>query len=131
MSGIYGDMLLFYPEQRTTVSVYKMSPLMNSGWQKDEASVKKISCIFQNTSGKQLKDSNGNLVKSNGFELWTETKNLDGFFTQIENDVYRLKSSNNWNKEGGFIRYSLEKVIGNNGTESDNTAWNLGGNSIG
>ena len=131
MSGIYGDMLLFFPEQRTAVSVYKMSPLMNGGWQKDETSVKKISCIFQNTSGKQLKDSNGNLVKGNGFELWTETKNLDGFFTQIENKIYRLKSSNSWNKEGGFIRYSLEKVVGNNGTESDNAAWNLGGNSIG
>ena len=131
MGGIYGDMLLFYPEQRTSVNVFEMTPQINGGWEKDEESVKKISCIFQNTGGKQLKDSNGNLVEGNGLELWTETKNLDGFFTEIESEIFRLKSSNSWNKEGGFIRYSLEKVVGNNGTQSDNVTWNLGGNSIG
>ena len=131
MGGIYGDMLLFYPEQRTETEVYTMKPLINGGWKKDEGSIKKISCIFQNTTGRSLKDSNGNLAEGNGMELWTEEKGLAGFFTEIEKEVYRIKSSNTWSREGGFIRYGLEKVVGNNGTQSDKSSWNLGGNSIG
>ena len=130
MSGIYGELLLAFPEQMRTITVYQMNAKVNGGWDFVDGSEKTITGLYQNTRGKQLKDSNGNLVKSAGFELWTKEQNLDGYFTQINGNVFRLTSSNDWTFEGGYSRYALEKVVGNNGTESVNIAWNLGGNSF-
>lgn len=130
MNGIYGDVLLAFPEQRRSVTVYDMEPELNGGWTIVEGSQIKISAIYQNTSGDRIKEGNGNLVKTGGLELWTETTGLNGFFTKLKNQVYRLNAVNGWEFEAGYARYSLEKLVGNNGTESDNTTWNLGGGSF-
>lgn len=136
MSGIYGDMLLAWPEQQRTINVYDMKPKVNGGWDivKDLAGniiYTTIIGVFQNTRGGGVKDSNGNLVVTNGCELWTQTAGLDGKFFQKDNVVYRLTDTNNWSFEGGFHRYGVEKVVGNDGTESDNASWNIGAGSFG
>lgn len=128
--SIYGNMLLAFPEQKTTTTVYDMTPLINGGWEKVENSEIQIACIYQHTGGKKLQDSNGNLVFYAGMELWTETTGLNAKFTTIENTVYRLNSDNDWHKEGGFVRYGLEKVVGDDGTKSDDNSWNTGNNSF-
>lgn len=130
MNGIYGDTLLAFPEQNQKITVFKMEALINGGWEKIEGSEKTVVGIYQNSRGQQLKDSNGNLTTSNGFEFWSKEFGLNGFFTTIEANVYRFSSSNNWIFEGGFCRYSLEKVVGNNGTESEDASWNLGSDSF-
>ena len=129
--SVYGDMLLFFPEQRRSLTVYAMEPKINGGWNKVLGSEQAITGVFQNTAGDQTRDSNGNLVHTKGMELWTETGALADKFTEINGSVYRLTADNNWEHEGGFFRYTLNKVVGNNGTESDNATWNLGGNSLG
>lgn len=136
MSGIYGDMLLAWPEQMRTLEIYEMKPLVNGGWEKvvDQSGqliTQTILGVFQNTRGGGLKESNGNLVQTKGRELWTQTGNLDGKFLDFENDVFRLQDTNNWSFEGGFYRYGLQKVVGNDATESDNASWNIGGGSFG
>lgn len=136
MAGVYGDMLLAWPEQKRILSVYDMTPKVNGGWElvKDQQGkliTTDVMGVFQNTRGGGYKDSNGNLVKSDGREFWTRTAGLDGKFFQWESEVYRLKDTNNWSFEGGFFRYGIEKVVGNNGTESDNASWNLGSGSFG
>jgi hypothetical protein len=128
--SVYGDLLLAFPEQKRSLTVYQMKAKINGGWDIIDGSSKNVSGIYQNTRGKQLKDSNGNLVASAGFEFWTSDQELDGWFTQIKGNVYRLISSNNWTYEGGYERYSLEKVVGNNGTESVDITWNTGENSF-
>lgn len=136
MSGVYGDMLLAWPEQMRTLSVYDMKAKINGGWDKvvDPQTGKLITQtiigVFQNTRGGGVKESNGNLVKTEGRELWTQTGNLDGKFLDFEGEVYRLQDTNNWSFEGGFHRYGLQKVVGNDATESDNATWNLGNNSF-
>lgn len=130
MSGVYGDMLLFFPEQFRDLTVFEMEPGINGGWTKTANSDQRITGVFQNTSGNRIKDGNGNLVNSGGLELWTATQNLAGKFTNHEGQVYRINVNTNWNFEGGFQKYSLEKVVGNNGTESDNTTWNTGAGSF-
>lgn len=136
MSGVYGDMLLAWPEQMRTLSVYDMKAKINGGWEKvvDPQTGKLITQtiigVFQNTRGGGVKESNGNLVKTEGRELWTQTGNLDGKFLDFENEVYRLQDTNNWSFEGGFHRYGLQKVVGNDATESDNASWNLGSNTF-
>lgn len=131
MSGIYGDQLSAWPEQQRSVTVYSMTAKVNGGWDVVADSSSTIIGIYQNTRGRQIKDSNGNMVTAKGLELWTREGGLDGkFLTNGDGYVYRLKESNDWSFEGGFYRYSLEKVVGNNGTESDDASWNTGANSF-
>lgn len=128
--GVYGDMLLAFPEQYTTITVYSQTPDYNGGW-KPGNDQRTVVGIIQNTTGNRIKDSNGNLARSGGVEFWTTEGNLAGLFSQIDGYVYRLVSDNKWKSEGGFFRYSLEKVVGNDGTESENPAWNTGGHNFG
>lgn len=135
MSGIYGDMLLAWPEQQRTIQIYDMKPRINGGWDvvKDQAGnviYTTIIGVFQNTRGGGVKENNGNLVKTEGRELWTQTGNLEGKFLTWEGEVYRLTDTNNWGFEGGFHRYGVEKVVGNDATESDNASWNIGGDTF-
>lgn len=135
MGAVYGDMLLAWPEQFRTINVYDMTPKVNGGWkvvtdQQGQTITTAVSGVFQNTRGGGLKESNGNLAKSDGREFWTRTAGLEGKFFQWEGKVYRLTDTNNWSHEGGFYRYGVEKVVGNNGTESDNSTWNLGAGSF-
>ena len=134
--SVYGDMLLYWPEQRRSLTIYDMKPKINGGWDKvvDQSGnliTTTITGVFQNTSGDSTTDSNGNLVHKKQLELWTETGGLEDKFTTYKGSVYRLKTDNDWESEGGFYRYQLEKVVGNNGTESDNATWNIGSNSFG
>ena len=139
MPGIYGDMLLAWPEQNRPLEVYDQDPGINAGWdpvkdpQTGEVIKTKVVGVFQNTRGGGIKDSNGNLVITEGCEFWTHSDNLDGKFFLWKGKVYRLSVPDNsdWSFEGGFYRYGVEKVVGNNGTESDNATWNTGGNSLG
>lgn len=135
MSGVYGDMLLAWTEQQRTVTLYDMTAKINGGWdkvvdQQGNLITTTVIGVFQNTRGGSIKDSNGNLVKTDGRELWTRTSGLMGKFFDWDGSVYRLTDENNWNFEGGFYRYGVEKVVGNNATESDNASWNLGSNSF-
>ena len=51
--AIYGDMLLYFPEQKTTFTVYQQTPLINGGWEKVEGSELVITGIHQNTKPTQ------------------------------------------------------------------------------
>lgn len=131
--SVYGDMLLYWPEQRRSLVVFDMKPKINGGWdkvvdQQGKLITQTITGVYQNTGGDQTVDANGNLVHKKQLELWTETSGLADKFTTYENSIYRLTSDNQWESEGGFFRYTLEKVVGNNGTESDNATWNTSNN---
>jgi len=128
--GIYGDMLLVFPEQFRTFTAYEMNALVNGGFEKVEGSERDVLGIVQNTKGNAIAEQGGNLVNKSVFELWTSSTNLDGLFIDIDGKPFRLIDSNNWVLEGGFKRYTLEMVGGNNATESDDTAWNLGNDSF-
>ena len=138
MAGVYGDMLLAWPEQNRSLEIYDMRPKHNGGWEKvvdqqGNVITQTIIGVFQNTRGRGVKDNNGNLVETEGRELWTQTGGLNGKFTTWNGEVFRLlvPDGSDWSFEGGFYRYGVEKVVGNNGTESDNATWNIGGGSFG
>lgn len=131
MSGIYGETLLAFPEQFRFIEVFQMEAEVNAGWSIDEDSRKRIRCLYQHTGGKRLKETGGNLTEGSSNELWTKEPNLNGWFTRLSGDVYRINADNNWNHEGGFSHYTLEKIIGNDGTESEHPTWNIGGHNFG
>ncbi len=131
MGGIYGDMLIAFPEQLRTFGVFAMIPKVNGGWEVVEKSKHSIKGVLQHTSGKALKESGGNLATSSGYELWTSAENILGLFTRIKSNIYRIKAVSEWSHEGGFFKYTLEKVIGDDGVKSKNTTWNTGAHSFG
>lgn len=136
MGGVYGDMLLHFREQFRDFYLFQMNPKINGGWDivadNDGKTIyTTISGILQDTRGDAIKESNGNLVETDGRELWTRTKGLAGYFLDFDGITYRLIDSSKWDFEGGFFRYGLQKVVGNNATQSDQSAWNLGENSFG
>lgn len=130
MGGIYGDMLIAFPEQLRMVTVFAMIPKINGGWEVVEKSKHSIQGVLQHTGGKAIKESGGNLATSSVYELWTSAENILGLFTRIKSNIYSIKAVSEWSHEGGFFKYSLEKVIGNDGAESNNTTWNIGANSF-
>lgn len=130
MGGIYGDMLIAFPEQLRTFGVFAMIPKVNGGWEVVEKSKHSIKGVLQHTSGKALKESGGNLATSSGYELWTSAENILGLFTRIKSNVYRIKAVSEWSHEGVFFKYTLEKVIGNDGFKSKNTSWDTGSDSF-
>lgn len=139
MGGVYGDMLLAWTEQQQIIEVFDMEPLVNGGWEPvvddvtgDLITVKTIG-VLQNTRGGGIADSNGNLVRHERHELWTHDLGLDGKFFKRGGKVYRLSVPDwsDWTAEGGFCRYGIEEVEGNNGFESDAAAWNVGADSVG
>lgn len=136
MASVYGDMLLYFPEQLRTFQVYDMEALVNGGWKKitdDSGAViyTTVKGVFQNTKGAGLRESNGNLVDVDGCEFWSTSSGLQGKFLDFQDEVFRLVDSNTWSFEGGFYRYTVQKVVGNNATESDESTWNFGENSFG
>ena len=56
---------------------------------------------------------------------------VHGLFTRIKSNIYRIKAVSEWSHEGGFFKYTLEKVIGDDGVKSKNTTWNTGAHSFG
>lgn len=131
MSGIYGDMLLHFTEQMEDLAAYRMTPRQNGGWTPQLGSTVYFKGIIQNTGGNRIKDGNGNLVRTSGMEVWTTQEGLEGSFMGYGGMTYRLTGDNDWSRQGGFYRYSLEKVVGNNGSESDNVTWNTGSGTFG
>ena len=108
-----------------------MIPKINGGWEVIEESKHYIRAILQHTAGRSLKENGGNLTVSSGYELWTHEEDLTGLFTRIQKDTYRITGVKQWAYEGGFLKYSLEKVIGDDGIKSKNTSWNTGSHSFG
>lgn len=131
MGGIYGDMLIAFPEQLRMFTVFAMIPKINGGWEVVEKSKHSIQGVLQHTGGKAIKESGGNLATSSVYELWTSAENILGLFTRIKSNIYHIKAVSEWSHEGGFFKYSLEKVIGNDGVKSNNTTWNTGAHSFG
>lgn len=128
--SVYGDVLLAWPEQVRTIVVYDMVPQLPGGWTAPDNALR-VRGVLQHTGGRQLKDLNGNLAAGENLEFWSWAEGLDGKFTMAGGDVFRLMGDTNWQEEGGFYRYSLQKVIGNNGTESDQSSWNTGADNFG
>lgn len=131
MSGIYGNMLIHFPEQMENLSAFRMTPKQGGGWNPVLGSTVSFRGIIQNTGGSRIKDGNGNLVKTDGMELWTEQGGLIDCFISYGGTIYRLTGDNDWSRQGGFWRYGLEKVVGNNGSESNNITWNTGAGTFG
>lgn len=122
--GMYGSSLLAFPEQFINVLYFQMIPVLNSGWDKKPVYNKRI--IKHHSKPKQTKDQNGNLVISEQLQVWSMEKLNEGWFLQIENNVYRIGAENDFSLEDDFYSYDIERVIGDDGQPGQTVVFNTG-----
>jgi hypothetical protein len=123
--GIYGNSLLSFSEQMQSVNYYNQSPSINGGFENPtEPVVKKV--IFHSTGARAIKDSNGNLVSVNKKEIWSISELQPGWFIEKSGDVFRISQENNWKFEDGFYKYGIEKIVGDDGTLTNDVEFNTG-----
>lgn len=117
--GIFGNMLMYQTGQFRDFTYFNMNPNVNSGYTIDTSfPAQKLRGVLQNSVSK-VAESNGNLVDINDERLWCEKQLLRGLFINFDEYkevTYRIVDGNDWPFEGGFFMYTLERVVGDNGT---------------
>jgi hypothetical protein len=128
--GIYGDMMMYFPEQFVSIEYFNMTPKHNAGYTIVDDTITTVRVIQHNVEPNQVEDANGNLVVTANFQIWTRTKLTDGWFVRISDEIYRLKASNDWYYLGGFYKFNILKVVGDDGQLTNDITPNLGEGSF-
>jgi hypothetical protein len=124
--AIYGDMLLYFTEQFETTEFFDMVAKHGSGYDIVTGSSIYIEIIKHNLTANEIKSSNGNLVNTASFDVWTRSTELDGKFMSGEEGVFRLQKNNNWIRQAGFYAYDVIKVVGDDGQLTNDNELDLG-----
>ncbi len=128
MNAVYGEVLLHFPEQFRKVLYFNMGPKINDGYgpRTDEKDVWAV----LHSQASRAKDSNGNWIREDRQQVWTQTPLQSGRFIQFESVVFRIITDQDWPTQGGFYVYEVEKVVGSDGTPQVNPNGNTGGRSF-
>jgi hypothetical protein len=126
VNGAYGSILTAFPEQFIDVLYFDMAPLHSSGWGPRTDIVTIEASVVQCSTGRMIKNSNGNLVMGRGIQLWTEEDLVMGRFVDDGTLVYRILKDDSWITEAGFNVYQLSKLVGADDTETVDPAFSLG-----
>lgn len=129
MSGIYGGMLYHFPELYRPITYFDQEALIDSGY--DNRTDETPAVAVEQTALGEVKDSHGNIIKSDHRRLWINTQIQTGWFVRFNDVVYRVNRDNDWPFEGGFWYYELERLPGDNGDTTDAPAFNFGGDNLG
>ena len=128
MGGLYGSMLTYFSGQLRPFTYFNMTSKLNSGYTIDpNVPVQTFRGVLQNSTS-DVFDSNGNLAINNNEFLWARADLQVGYFVKFGTDTFRIIPSNDWTFEGGFTRYTVSRLIGDNGTpDTNNYTAGLGG----
>ena len=108
--GLHGNPVLNFPADFEDVNYFSITPLVNAGYTRGTEST--ISVIKHNITPNEIKDSNGNLVLTASFNIWSIEGLVDGNCIETEDNVYRLQKSNDWDKQAGFFVYDAIRLVG-------------------
>ena len=110
--GVYGNQLLFFPEQFRMFDYFTMNPQTVASYTERE-NVRKIKGIFQYMKRGDLRREEETLADVNIPTLWTREK-LDVVkgFIQKDDELYKIANPSDWSFEGDFNVYVLESFVG-------------------
>lgn len=114
MSGVYGDMLAYFPELFEKATVFSMDPKVVAGYaDRPEGTV--VYGVFQFRTKNNLNSENMTLVQTHTAEFWTESIIEEGMFLKRELDglLYRITRDNNWDFSGRYHKYLVDTVAAN------------------
>lgn len=127
MSGIYGDMLLAFPEAFTPVQYFKKEPRVGVGYETQMEGITDVIIQMDKAMKLVLEDTISN--KNNTIDLkdedymWAEedTPLQPGYFIRKmdSGEIYRIAGKGDWEHFGGFIRFNTELVQGNVDAETE------------
>ena len=127
--AVYGDMLVFFNEQRRSVNYFTMSPntVASYSTRKD---LGKVTGVFQYMKRGELTRENDTLADVNVPTFWTRQKlEVGNFFIEKDDEIFRIVNPADWTFEGGFNIYVLETFVGNSDVQKPFENVNLGQNN--
>ena len=127
--AVYGDMLVFFNEQRRSVNYFTMSPNTVASYsaRKD---LGKVTGVFQYMKRGELTRENDTLADVNVPTFWTRQKlKVGNFFIEKDDEIFRIVNPADWTFEGGFNIYVLETFVGNSDVQKPFEDVNLGQNN--
>jgi hypothetical protein len=143
MGGIYGAMLPAFSEQLREVTYYEADPKVGAGYEEPK-NVKKLYVIFQRfgsapynaaltvpTAGERTQNANGSSVNYKQLMVWCDNfELLLGSFIKRKingkDEIYKVMADNGWIDEVGYFVCLVERVMGDNGSNTEVITPNLG-----
>jgi hypothetical protein len=124
-SGVYGTIITAFYDLAETVTYFDQAPAAGSSWGA-RTDVQTIQVVIQCKDGRRAKNSNGNLVTTRGIQIWYEGELTMGRFIDDGKLIYRIAKDDAWTNEAGFTIYGVDKIVGADGTEVTEPAFNNG-----
>lgn len=127
--AVYGDMLVFFNEQRRSVNYFTMSPNIVASYS-TRKDLGKVTGVFQYMKRGELTRENDTLADVNVPTFWTRQKlEVGNFFIEKDDEIFRIINPADWTFEGGFNIYVLETFVGNSDVQKPFEDVNLGQNN--
>ena len=126
--AVYGDMLVFFNEQRRSFKYFHMSPKPVASYSQREY-LGNVTGVFQYMKRGELIRENDALADTNVPTLWTrQSLKVGDYFIEKGDETYRIVNPADWTFEGGFNVYVLETFVGNSDKQEPFEYVNLGQN---
>ena len=126
--GVYSpSMILHFPEQIRDFQYFNATPSVNSGYTPIGTPVTVHGVIQNDVTA--IRESNGTIVNIDHMNVWIDSQLNRGWFLLFQETMFRIVNGNDWPFEGGYYLYTIERVVGDNGTPST-VVWNKGGTLI-
>jgi hypothetical protein len=126
MSGIYGSTLIHFSEQFIDIVTFTQVARVGSGYD-IVGETKTVRGILQTGKGKAISGTEGRLSQHSGWKtlavtnydsIWLENEiTLGTYITHpLDGNINIVNKELGWAREAGFFAYSLEKLVGDDGT---------------
>jgi hypothetical protein len=127
MGGVYGDMLSAFPELMEDYEVFKMNPYVGAGY--GERYDKNTVTGYMSWRKAREADIIGDAaIKNDRGTFWEQCDSVTGEsrieqfdFVEIEKQLYRFVEGDDFSREGGFARWTVQYVAGNTDRQTTNT----------
>jgi hypothetical protein len=127
MPGVYGNLLLSFPELMKTYDVFKMEPRGIGGYGK-RYGIRKVDGYWSWRKQSKLEVRDDSLVLNYQAIFWAkddlatgESNVAQGDFMEIGKEVFRVLDDQNFIHEGGFTKCLMEKLGGVTDRQTANT----------
>jgi hypothetical protein len=141
MGGVYGTMMFAFADQFRTLKVFSATANVTSGFT-TPTNIRYIRGVIHMYSAPPTAEGikagvpsfqglgKGNAVVQKRPFLWADTEVPVGDFVTWNDDIFRAITENQWLTESDLVEQGLEKVVGLNGANADNIAFNTGADSF-
>jgi hypothetical protein len=118
MAGVYGNMLLAFPELIKEYEVFKMEPHIGGGYG-PRYDKRTVTGYMSWRKHREMGIEGGATVRNDRGTFWEqcdlrtgESVIEDGCFVEIKNKIYKFVEGDDFSAEGGFARWTVQFVPG-------------------